>query len=110
MAAPLCRNLGMPNIVLIGVPSIKALERVQRKLDAHRVTHYAWTEPDNGMGFTAIACRPVSGDERRIFENYRVYPHARSSMAEYSGSNPKDVGSSPTARANVGCGEASPLA
>lgn len=80
------------------MPNVKALQRVERKLEANQVPHYAWTEPDNDWGLTAIATAPVLGDERKLFENYRVYaPVAQ--LIEHQGSNPGDVGLIPTGSA-----------
>ena len=98
---------GTPNIVLIGMPNVKALRRVERKLETAGVPHYSWTEPDNDWGLTAIATAPLRGEQRNIMSNYRVY--APVAQCSASASKAEDVGSSPTGSAMLGCTEASVL-
>lgn len=64
---------GTPNIVVIGVPHPTAMNRVLVKLKANQVRHYAWTEPDNDMGLTAIATEPLDEVSKQVMANYRVY-------------------------------------
>jgi hypothetical protein len=61
------------NIVTIGMPHRKALDRVAAKLTALGIPHYQWHEPDGDMGFTAIATAGISGETRKAFENYRTW-------------------------------------
>lgn len=63
----------VPNLVFIGVPDVAALQRVQAKLRAHGLPHYAWHEPDNDMGFTAIATAALDDEQRAVLKNYRLY-------------------------------------
>lgn len=63
----------VPNIVLIGLPNIKALERALRKLRDNKIPHYAWVEPDNDFGLTSICTAPILGVQRDCLKNYRVY-------------------------------------
>lgn len=64
---------GVPNIVMIGVPNLSALNRVQSKLRANQIPHFSWIEPDNDLGFTAICTSPLREDKRTVLRNYRVY-------------------------------------
>lgn len=75
---------GIPNIVLIGVPSLKSLERVQAKLDSHGIEYRAWTEPDFNLGFTSIATEPLTKEQKTPLANYRLWKstHAGSSEKE----------------------------
>lgn len=66
-------SLNIPNIVLVGVPDVKALERVTKKLEQGQIPHYRYIEPDGNMGFTAITTAPISGEQREVLRNYRVY-------------------------------------
>lgn len=61
-----------PNIIVIGVPHLTALNRVKTKLQANQIPHYAWTEPDFDMGETAIATVPLDSEQREVLKNYRV--------------------------------------
>ena len=93
--------LGTPNIVLIGLPNLASLERTHAKIRAAKIRHCAWREPDHDFGFTAIATEPLIGEQRRIFEKYRVYaPVAQ--VDERSVLNREDAGTSPVGRANAG--------
>lgn len=67
------KESGCPNIVLIGVPNVKSLERVRSKLQAHQVPHYCWEEPDYDFGFTAIATAPLTEEEKKPLGNYRLW-------------------------------------
>ena len=93
---------GTPNIVLIGIPSLTSLLRVERKLEANGIPHYSWIEPDHDFGFTAITTAPVRGEQRKLFSNYRVYaPVAQ--HAERRTLNSQVVGANPT-----GCAKFAP--
>ena len=63
----------MHNIVAIGVPDLNALNRVVTKLQTNQIPHYPWTEPDNDFGLTSVCTIPLSGAERSVLKNYRLY-------------------------------------
>lgn len=69
------RESGEPNIVLIGVPDAKALDRVKQKLE-RSTPHVAWVEPDLGLGFTAIATSPLDTQQKQVLSNYRLWKHS----------------------------------
>jgi hypothetical protein len=89
---------GIPNIVLIGVPDVRALDRVQLKLRDAGITFFHWDEPDDDLGFTAIATVPIRGPLRDVLKNYRILKHGPREMLAYSPTPAKnvDVGSNPT--------------
>lgn len=88
---------GHPNIILIGVPDVKALERVKAKLERLQIVHYAWREPDEpGLGFTAIATAPLDKPQRNQLHSYRLWKYSGSSEKEHSVSNGEVDGSSPS--------------
>lgn len=62
-----------PNIIAIGVRDQPALERVLLKLKQFQLPHYAWHEPDNDFGFTAIAVGPLGAEEREPLMRYQLY-------------------------------------
>ena len=66
----------MPNLVLIGVPDVTALERVKEKLEKGGIPHFNWVEPDFNFGFTAIATAPLMGEKRSLLSNYQVWSHS----------------------------------
>jgi hypothetical protein len=73
MACHLGATYILPNIVMIGVPDKEALERVSDKLRRHRIAHYRYEEPDDFMGFTAIATVPLTVEEKAVLSNYRLW-------------------------------------
>lgn len=91
---------GTPNIVLVGLPNVRSLMRVEKKLQANAIPHYSWTEPDHDFGFTAITTAPLHGEQRELLKDYRVYaPVAQ--LAERLALNQKVEGSTPSWRANA---------
>lgn len=77
----------VPNIIVIGVPNISALNRVLRKLEEHQILHYCWKEPDYNFGFTALATEPISGSKREVLGNYRLLKH-NSGVAQFQSTGP----------------------
>lgn len=90
---------GIPNIVLIGIPNIRSLSKVERKLQENSISHFSWHEPDFDLGFTSIATVPLSGDIRKVLENYRLYPRACRISECTSASKAEGAGISPAERA-----------
>jgi hypothetical protein len=64
---------GIPNIVLIGVPDVNALNRVKTKLSKYQIPHYCWVEPDYDFGFTAIATAAILPEQKEPLLNYRLW-------------------------------------
>lgn len=64
---------GIPNIILIGVPSVHHLYSVMDKLEANRLQYVTWNEPDYDMGFTAIATVPLDVEQKAVLANYRLW-------------------------------------
>lgn len=67
---------GIPNLIAIGVPDQAALSRVLNRVKANQVRHYAWIEPDDNLGFTALATEPLDMERKKVFSNYRLYKDA----------------------------------
>lgn len=99
---------GIPNIVAIGVPTLKSLNKARGKLEAAKIPHYAWHEPDPlkigdewlSNQFTAITTAPIRGEQRLALENYRVYSTPRVLMASTSASKAESTGPIPVGCAN----------
>lgn len=64
---------GTPNLVLIGVPDVHALELVSGELSFHDIDHYCWHEPDWDMGFTAICTQPMTKEQKEFLSGYRTW-------------------------------------
>ena len=73
-----------PNLVLIGVPNKKALEKVIQKLKLHGIDHSAFDEPDRDLGLTAVATVPVTEEQRAILRNYKLWKEENVSYAPSS--------------------------
>lgn len=80
---------GVPNIILIGVPHLSALKKTEKKLADNGIPHHPWTEPDNDLGFTAIATVPLTAEEKKCLANYRLWsPMFSGSSVGQSASSP----------------------
>lgn len=88
MASLLTPECGIPNIILVGVPHINALNRVLAKLKQNRIIHYAWSEPDYDFGFTAIATEPLTSERKMALSNYRLWKYGGGPAQAACGSNP----------------------
>lgn len=85
----------MPNIVLVGLPNVRSLEKTARKLRLNNIPHHEWHEPDFDFGFTAICTAPLDEKQRIILKDYRVYaPIAQ--LGERPALTRDGVGSNPT--------------
>jgi hypothetical protein len=63
----------VPNVVYIGVPDIRSLDKVLKKLKDNQIPHYRWVEPDDDLSFTAIATIPLSTEQKKVLQNYRLW-------------------------------------
>lgn len=63
----------VPNIIAIGVRNTASLNRVLGIIKDNQVPHYAWSEPDNDLGFTSIATIPIDSEQKKVFEKYRLW-------------------------------------
>ena len=61
------------NFVLIGVKDQADLEKVAMHLDFHQIDFEMFFEPDHDTGYTAIATRPLYGDERKPLRKFSTY-------------------------------------
>jgi hypothetical protein len=64
---------GIPNIVLVGVADVTELLSVQSDLVLHQVPSYPFVEPDNDLGFTAIATIAIDRKAYPFLRKYRPY-------------------------------------
>jgi len=81
MASYYAPGHGIPNIILIGLPDVEALNRALSKLQKAQIPHYAWHEPDNDFGFTSIATIPLDIDQRKVLQNYTLWRYAEDKTA-----------------------------
>lgn len=63
----------VPNMVAIGVRNKASLERALAIVKGNQIPHYAWSEPDNDLGFTSFATVPIDSEQKKIFEKYRLW-------------------------------------
>lgn len=65
---------GTPNIVLIGVPNQKSLEKTLKKLKDNQIGHYPWSEPDEPtIGFSSIATIPIGESKKSVLSKYILW-------------------------------------
>lgn len=93
-----------PYLVLIGVPNQAALRDVMERLDQYGIQFAAYSEPDFGMGLSAIATVPLHDEDRKKLAEYQTWkPLCRdSSDAERPALNRKVEDSSPSRGAYAG--------
>ena len=80
-AAHAALELGMkyPNIkdqcsiVIVGVKNKNELLKVSNRLKDNNVDFEMFFEPDFDMGESALATRPIVGEERLLFKKYNLY-------------------------------------
>lgn len=105
MAAALPKNSDneTPSIVLIGVPDKNALDRVIKKLIDNNINFSDFYEPDHGMGLSAVATVPVTEEQRRILQGYKLWNEStfnthvaqRSERRDSRKAYPEVIGSNP---------------
>lgn len=61
------------SLIVLEVPHKAALLRAARKLTAKGVDHHVFFEPDFDMGESALATRPLVGEERRALAGYPLW-------------------------------------
>jgi len=59
-------------IVLIGAKSEHDLLKIADYLNRHQIDHEMFFEPDYNTGHTAIATRPLYGDERKPMRKFQL--------------------------------------
>lgn len=62
-----------PFIVLIGVPSERALQKVISKLQLNNIDHSAFYESDDCMGLTSVATVPLDDGQRSVLRGYKLW-------------------------------------
>jgi len=61
------------SIIILEVPDKKALLRASRRLGGKDIAHHVFFEPDFEMGESALATRPLVGEERRALSGYPLW-------------------------------------
>ncbi len=62
------------SVIVLAVPSQQALLEAAARLSARGVEHEVFFEPDFGMGYSALATRPLcSREERNLMRKYPLY-------------------------------------
>lgn len=74
---------GKPFSIEVGMPDIKALNRVIRKLDGTSIGYLLFTDTDISSDPTALVTAPVNAETRELyFRNYRLYSAAMSGVGK----------------------------
>jgi hypothetical protein len=61
------------SIVMIGIKNKEKLLQVEHYLKTNDVDYSMFFEPDFDMGESAIATRPMRGNERKLFKKFQLY-------------------------------------
>lgn len=62
------------SLVVLEVPNEKKLLEAGQALDKRQIENYIFNEPDNCVGFSALATRPIlDKGERNFFKRWRTY-------------------------------------
>jgi hypothetical protein len=62
-----------PSIVLVGVDSKKALEKVIQKLQLNNIEFSAFYETDGDVGLSAVTTVPLTDEQRCVLRNYKLW-------------------------------------
>lgn len=64
------------SLVLLAARNEEHLKQISETLDMRNIDHYAFYEPDYGMGHSAICTRPITDKrERAIFKRWELFRH-----------------------------------
>lgn len=61
------------HLILLEASNKIHLQNIRMKLAEREIEHEMFYEPDNDMGYTAIATEPIYGSERNFFKKFRMY-------------------------------------
>ena len=65
---------GISNLVLLSAKNEAEIRDIAQMLDMRGIDFYAFYEPDNNMGFSAICTRPITDKlERKFFRKWALY-------------------------------------
>lgn len=94
-ATPLCelttsafRLNGHPNIVVVGVADIAALQAAHVDLMKREVPHKMWADPDDlglNPNWTSLATYPITKQERNKLHHYRPWSERNNANAKGAG-------------------------
>lgn len=69
-------DLGISSLILLSAKDEADIKLIGRKLDRRGIDYYAFFEPDEGMGYSAICTRPVTDErERSFFRKWELFRH-----------------------------------
>jgi hypothetical protein len=69
---------GIPNLIVVGVPHAKALDKARAKMLEANINFHFWEDPDTQHGVTAVASHPLTKNEKGVLANYRLWSNAPS--------------------------------
>ena len=62
-----------PNLVLLAAKDAADLHSVAHSMADKNLPHATFTDSDLGDTITAVACGPISGQQRRVFRNRQLW-------------------------------------
>lgn len=65
------------SLVLLSARDEEEIKQIASRLGERDIDFYAFYEPDNGMGYSAICTRPITDNrERAVFKRWKLFKHA----------------------------------
>lgn len=61
------------HMVLLKVKNERELMTIVETLELNDIHHTMFFEPDNNLGYTAIATQPIYGEKRMLFRKYKLW-------------------------------------
>jgi hypothetical protein len=72
------RTANIAHLVLLSVENEDKLLQAAERLSSQGIEHVVFHEPDNNMGFSALASQPVSSESSRAFKKWPLWKHETS--------------------------------
>ena len=75
--SPQFNDLGIPKILTLSAWDFKALQKIERKLEANRIARRTWIDPDfPDKGTISISTEPLEplAIYKELFANYKLWP------------------------------------
>lgn len=61
------------HLITLSVKDQAHLIQMSEKLNMNNIEHHMFFEPDDNMGFSALATHPVTGEERNHFKKLKLW-------------------------------------
>lgn len=67
---------GISSLILLSAKDEQEIKSIADKLNMRNIDFYAFFEPDNNMGYSAICTKPITdASERKFFRKWDLFSH-----------------------------------